>query len=111
MAGITLLTELRDDQRVTPRVLGISGTIKKAQGRIGIYHRAVVAGLMAAVEGGEWFYLITWYCVSLLLSEMVKRLILVVNQFHEGPLTSRITRCTPYFGAADPARPDRRARP
>jgi ribonuclease P/MRP protein subunit POP5 len=58
LAGVTLVTAISPnisdpDKPVTPRVVGISGTIKKAQGRIGAYHRAVVAGLMAAIESGE----------------------------------------------------------
>jgi len=51
-AAITLLTTI-DGRAVLPRVVGVSGTVKKAQGRIMVYHRAVIAQMLARFDEGE----------------------------------------------------------
>ena len=51
-AAITLLTTI-DGRAVLPRVVGVSGTVKKAQGRIMVYHRAVIAQTLARCDEGE----------------------------------------------------------
>jgi len=51
-AAITLLTTI-DGRAVLPRVVGVSGTVKKAQGRIMVYHRAVIAQILARFDEGE----------------------------------------------------------
>lgn len=50
-AAITLLTTI-DGRAVLPRVVGVSGTVKKAQGRIMVYHRAVIAQTLARFDEG-----------------------------------------------------------
>jgi len=52
-AAITLLTTI-DGRAVLPRVVGVSGTVKKAQGRIMGYHRAVIAQTLARFDEGEF---------------------------------------------------------
>jgi ribonuclease P/MRP protein subunit POP5 len=51
-AAITLLTTI-DGRAVLPRVVGVSGTVKKAQGRIMVYHRAVIAQMLARFDEGK----------------------------------------------------------
>jgi hypothetical protein len=51
-AAITLLSTV-DGRAVLPRVVGVSGTVKKAQGRIMVYHRAVIAQMLARFDEGE----------------------------------------------------------
>lgn len=51
-AAIILLTTI-DGRAVLPRVVGVSGTVKKAQGRIMVYHRAVIAQILARFDEGE----------------------------------------------------------
>jgi ribonuclease P/MRP protein subunit POP5 len=50
-AALTLISTI-DGKAVLPRVLGVSGTVKKAQGRIMVYHRAVVAQILARFDEG-----------------------------------------------------------
>jgi ribonuclease P/MRP protein subunit POP5 len=52
-AAVTLLTTV-DGRAVLPRVVGVSGTVKKAQGRIMVYHRAVIAQMLARFDEGEF---------------------------------------------------------
>jgi ribonuclease P/MRP protein subunit POP5 len=51
-AAITLLSSI-DGKPVLPRVVGVSGTVKKAQGRIMVYHRLVIAQMLARFDEGE----------------------------------------------------------
>lgn len=51
-AAITLISSV-DGKAVLPRVVGVSGTVKKAQGRIMVYHRAAVAQMLARFDDGE----------------------------------------------------------
>lgn len=51
-ASITLLTHL-GGVRVIPRVIGVSGTIKKLQNRAVGYHRVVIGQMVGAGLGGE----------------------------------------------------------
>ena len=53
-AAITLLSTI-DGKPVLPRVVGASGTVKKAQGRIMVYHRAVIAQMLARFDEGGSF--------------------------------------------------------
>lgn len=50
-AAITLLSSI-DGKPVVPRVIGVSGTVKKAQGRIGIHHRQMIAQVVARLDAG-----------------------------------------------------------
>lgn len=50
-AAMTLLSSI-DGRPVLPRVIGVSGTIKKAQARIMVYHRMVIAQLLARYDEG-----------------------------------------------------------
>lgn len=51
-AAITLLSSI-DGKPVLPRVIGVSGTVKKAQSRIMVYHRAMIAQMLARFDEGE----------------------------------------------------------
>jgi ribonuclease P/MRP protein subunit POP5 len=51
-AAITLLSSI-DGKPVLPRVVGVSGTVKKAQGRIMVYHRLIIAQMLARFDEGE----------------------------------------------------------
>jgi hypothetical protein len=51
-AAITLISTM-DGKAVLPRVVGVSGTVKKAQGRIIVYHRGVIAQMLARFDEGE----------------------------------------------------------
>jgi len=51
-AALTLISTI-DGKAVLPRVLGVSGTVKKAQGRIMVYHRSVVAQILSRFDEGK----------------------------------------------------------
>ena len=51
-AAITLLSTI-DGKPILPRIVGVSGTVKKAQGRIMVYHRAVIAQMLTRFDEGQ----------------------------------------------------------